>query len=65
MIKPTVEDVLSFIPKGRSVNPKEWVYNVKSAGFDITNARLILQRLLDPEDLALVDVDRNMHYILK
>lgn len=52
---PTVEDVLAFIPKGRLISPREWKANMESAGYDIYRCQSILRRLLDPEDLHLVN----------
>lgn len=65
MKSPTVEDVLAFIPKGRPVSPSAWSLAMRSDGFDPKLCQRIMQRLLDPEDLAQVGLDRNMHFVLK
>lgn len=62
---PTTEDVLAFVPKGRSISPKEWRNSMEMEGYDVRLCQMIMQRLLDPDDLYLVDLDRDMKFILR
>jgi hypothetical protein len=60
---PTVDDVLAFIPKGRAVPPGEWLASMKSDGFDPKLCQRIMQRLLDPEDMAAIKLDSHLRFV--
>lgn len=60
---PTTEDVLAFIPKGRAISLSEWNKSMEIEGYDTILTKRILQRLLDPEDMNKIDLDRDMKLI--